>query len=295
MNTQSVPKWFETTWFTIVTLVFIPPVRLFFLWRYRSWTSKLKWQITVAAIVWFFVLNRSGSSTNTSVNQSVNNLSPSAVVASNRTGSVPPIASRPVNTESTHLKTPHVPTAQIKPVAPLPTPRKRTAKQTIEDLMKSQFGDRLRKVEVDSYPNPNGVVNNFVKVEFNNSLRMTMRATKGYMEGDMQDAYKAIFTSGFKIVEAGMESYGEGTDQYGNKSRSPVYRTMLRGEVASKINWDNHRAAKWDNLWELGFLHQQYREENLDGRWEKKVAAAKKSVEPEEIERVTREWERSDQ
>lgn len=45
------------------------------------------------------------------------------------------------------------------------------------------------------------------------------------MEGDMQDAYKAIFTSGLNIGEASLEAFGAGTDKYGQPFRAPAYRT----------------------------------------------------------------------
>lgn len=120
--------------------------------------------------------------------------------------------------------------------------------------MQCQFGDRLRRVKVtrageDIYD---------VKVEFNNKMRLTTGSTKRYMEGDMRDAYKHIYTSGAKISSADIEAYGSGIDQYGNNVSSLAYETTLIGEVASKINWSNHLQASWDSLWDVIFLHEQY-------------------------------------
>jgi len=144
------------------------------------------------------------------------------------------------------------PKATVKPVRkPV---AKLSAQETIQGLMERQFGKRLRDVQVTAL----GRGRYSVKVEFDNSLRLIMETTKDYMEDDMQDAYKAIFTSGLNISEAEVEAFGEGTDKFGKRFRSPAYHTALDGEVAEQIDWSNYRAAKWDELWRVVFLHPNY-------------------------------------
>lgn len=185
-------------------------------------------------------------------------------------------------TQSQLTRAPVLPTKRVVPARVVPSPalRKRTPQQTIENAMRDQFGDRLRQVEVkrlvrDIYD---------VRVEFNNSVRMTTKATKDYMEGDMQDAYKAIFTSGFNIGEAKMEAFGSGTDKYGQPFSAPAYKTLLESEVASKSNWKDHRAARWDDLWTVFFIHRQYRDENLGRNWKKEEEEARRSSAPQGVE-----------
>lgn len=141
----------------------------------------------------------------------------------------------------------------------LPPAQKLSLKQQVEELMRRQFRNRFRSVEVNSESYT-------VAVSFNNSLRFSTEATKKYIEGDMKDAYRTLFTSGLKIREVGMVAYGESIDKYGKESRISVYQTALTDEVAHQIDWDNYRQARWDELWTVVYLHRDFRPENRNQR-----------------------------
>ena len=44
-------KWYKSTWFTILTLIFIFPLGLFLMWKYMDWKRWVKILITVLIII----------------------------------------------------------------------------------------------------------------------------------------------------------------------------------------------------------------------------------------------------
>jgi hypothetical protein len=62
-STPSVPvepnnmPWYAQTWFTIVMLIFVPPVGWYFLWKYRDWHLGAKIALVIASIVWVIYAN----------------------------------------------------------------------------------------------------------------------------------------------------------------------------------------------------------------------------------------------
>lgn len=48
-------KWYQKTWFIILTLIFFFPVGIFLMWKYANWSSTIKWIVTaVIAIIALF-------------------------------------------------------------------------------------------------------------------------------------------------------------------------------------------------------------------------------------------------
>ncbi|MCQ9299543.1 hypothetical protein NQ043_00080 [Staphylococcus hyicus] len=61
-------KWYKSTWFTILMLIFIFPLGLFLMWKYTNWKQWVKVIITVliAILVTASFTNNSDSSNSTS-------------------------------------------------------------------------------------------------------------------------------------------------------------------------------------------------------------------------------------
>lgn len=46
-------KWYKKAWFTWLMLLFIPPVGIFLLWKYRTFSIKVKSILSIIFLVWF--------------------------------------------------------------------------------------------------------------------------------------------------------------------------------------------------------------------------------------------------
>lgn len=52
-------KWYQKTWFMWLMLVFISPVGIFLLWKYRSYPTKVKTVLSVIFAIWFIMAGMS--------------------------------------------------------------------------------------------------------------------------------------------------------------------------------------------------------------------------------------------
>ena len=57
-------KWYKKAWFTWLMLVFIPPVGIFLLWKYRTFSIKAKSILSIIFLVWFISVGSTGSDKN---------------------------------------------------------------------------------------------------------------------------------------------------------------------------------------------------------------------------------------
>lgn len=51
-NSKQKTKWYKTPFVIVVFLVLLPPIGLFLMWKYATWSNKVKWIITVLAIIY---------------------------------------------------------------------------------------------------------------------------------------------------------------------------------------------------------------------------------------------------
>jgi len=98
---------------------------------------------------------------------------------------------------------------------------------------------RLRHVDV--VPQVEGGWGVFV--EFNANDNLTTNLTKQGIEMDMSDIYTALYTSGLDVRSASAAGYLSLADKYGNTSDVMVFKSILKSDVASKVNWHSDKAT----------------------------------------------------
>lgn len=96
-------------------------------------------------------------------------------------------------------------------------------------------------------------------VEINADDILTAGLTKDGIEADMKDAYKVIFSAGYKIRYASVTANFMLVNQFGKSSVGPVYETKMWGNVGSRINWNNVDLVDFGKVWEVLFLNQSFR------------------------------------
>lgn len=52
-DTKVRKKWYKSTWFTVLTLVFLAPVGIFLMWKYSNWSKVWKIVVSIAAALFF--------------------------------------------------------------------------------------------------------------------------------------------------------------------------------------------------------------------------------------------------
>jgi hypothetical protein len=121
-----------------------------------------------------------------------------------------------------------------------------------EQLKKGVDIDRTRKVSVSTHEQ--GAYR--VTVEFRAGGAINPKA---YIEGDMMNVYKALYTSGIKISKVILKAYDESTvDKFGKPLTMLVYHTSLTKNAARKVEWSNYEFVEWGGIWNTVFLHSKY-------------------------------------
>lgn len=131
-----------------------------------------------------------------------------------------------------------------------------THQARIRSLMGSEFGDELRLVYVVSQAGEGWGV----YVEFDASDSLTMGWIRSGIEGDMADAYDALFNSPYDVRQASMAAYSPTTDKYGNSSETVVYKTLLESGTARRVNWAESWAVDWPRVWTTSMMHPELRQ-----------------------------------
>jgi hypothetical protein len=209
-----------------------------------AWRSTLpvpaKWVVTGGAVVFLIAVAASGGSPSS---ENAAGTSPSATLAPQSTAP----ASLPPPSTATPTQT------------PTPTP---------QDVLKARASDVLSgETNYDSNPLPRlrdvrvfkGFGGWVVLVNFNANNNLTTGLVKGGIELDMQDIYKAVYTSGLPISYAATSAFFPVTDKFGNRKQGLVYETRLDGKVGKRINWDNTEALDFSRLWHIVLINQSFR------------------------------------
>ena len=78
-----------------------------------------------------------------------------------------------------------------------------------------------------------------------------LRTDRKSIDWTMMDAYKAIYGSNVPVWNASIIANADFVDPYGNESVAPIYRTEMHGDIAERVNWENHRRATsaMDVIW----------------------------------------------
>lgn len=168
----------------------------------------------------------------------------------------PTPASTPALSSTSHVATATPPNPSPTPEPPVrPTPKPDEALRAI--VATAFAGDtngekkRLRDVQIVAQQGDGwGVF-----VQFNADENLTNGLTKGGIELRMRDGYKAIYGSGLPVRAASMAAWLDVVDQYGNKSEATVYKTILEGAVARKVNWSNTDILDWPAIWRTSILY----------------------------------------
>lgn len=130
-----------------------------------------------------------------------------------------------------------------------------TPEEHLQALIEEELGDRLRDVSILTGPQGGYAL----VVEFNASDAFTSGMIRRAIERDMQETYQALYTSGESMDNVGLAAYFPMSDQFGNESMEPVYRTNLDAATADSVNWDNGARIQWNAVWDENFLHPELR------------------------------------
>lgn len=136
-----------------------------------------------------------------------------------------------------------------------------TPEQQLKQAATNAIGkDKIRNVDVE--PQVDGGYGVFV--EYNADDNLSTGMIKKGIEKAMSDVYIALYhDSGQDVRQASVAAYMPLEDQYGNTSDGVVYKSVLRKDVASQINYSQEKAVLELNiipkLWTTTLLNASFR------------------------------------
>lgn len=167
--------WYKRPWFTILSLVCLPPIGLILLWSQRTWSTGTKIGFTFLGLFCW------------------------AGIASN--------SSLDTNDTSSHSSTTNVSTSAAQPISTSP-------EQQIEELIKDRFGDKLREVRVTPQQNGGFGVFAAFNMSDNLTTSMTKRGVEIDMRDAYKALYTSPYdVRQAKIVAYGplQDKFGNGS------------------------------------------------------------------------------------
>lgn len=131
-------------------------------------------------------------------------------------------------------------------------PPEEATKQQVSEMMKAEFGDDLKEVEV--IPQVQGGY--YVRVAYNQRLGsvVNMKAKKDNIDRAMSKAYEKLYTSGIPIRRAAISVFTTFTDKFGKESQDAFYQTELDEATAKQIRWDRRDHLDFTELWRITFI-----------------------------------------
>ena len=135
-------------------------------------------------------------------------------------------------------------------------PPENSRKGKLEWLIKKQFGDRLKKIEVMKMSSGKGYS---VYAEFLAEEGFSDSGTFSNIVSDMRLAFATLFQSGVSIhPRAKFAAWLPAQDKYGNRGELCVYSAVLEAEDAKKIRWEVANQLDFTKIWNASFVDREF-------------------------------------
>jgi uncharacterized membrane protein len=223
-------KFYQKTWFIVLSLIFFFPVGIYLMWKYTSWSKKAKSIATVVVLIYGLIIILSDEDTS----ETAESKDPESVTAA-----VEEKQKTEVESEQEVKEEPDEEQQEVVEEKEL----------TIDELVHKAIVDAVgKKTNMDNDRIIDIQVNDHLGTEEDNDYiiiaklfaneNLTANMTRKGILKQSTEVFEPLFSTD-GVTEVVLMWHLTLVDAYGNEKDDTVVKVTLSKETADKINWDN--------------------------------------------------------